>query len=401
MPEVPGYQQFNARHWETGALRNVLAHQGVTNPHTNEPFTEAMLLGIGGGISVLYFVFEYEGHPPHLYLGTRNPEDVIGAVGERLGLPVNVQETTSAKKAAANLTSALAAGRPAIVWANVYDLPYTALPGIGFPGMFPIVVYGYDEATGLAHIADRARVPLTVTTRELDTARGAQGSTKHRLITLGAPEGLDRLPAAVEAGIRSAMTIFTEGWTKGPKSNFGLAALRKWAALVADPGDKKGWPHVFPPGPHLYDALVMTYEAIEGMGSGGAAARPLYADFLDEAADVLGKPDLGVASAKFRASGARWIALAQALLPEEVAPLRETRELLRRRHDLFITQGMASLDERRAISERLATIKTDMATEFPLSAGEVTTFYEELRARILAVYEVEAAAVQAVQNALP
>lgn len=400
MPEVAGYKQFNAFHWETGALRNVLAHQGVVNPQTNEPFTEAMLFGVGGGISVLYFVFEYEGHAPHVYLGTRNPEDGIGAVGERLGIPVNVQETASGKKAAATLNSALAAGRPAIVWANISGLPYTALPAFDFPGMFPIVVYGADEAAGLARIADRARVPLTVTLAELAAARAGQSSTKNRLITLGTPEGLDRLPAAVEAGIHAAMTIFTQGWTKGPKTNFGLAALRKWADLVADAGDKKGWPHVFPPGPHLYSALVAMYEAIEGMGTGGAAARPLYADFLDEAADVLGKPDLGQAGARFRAAGARWIALAQALLPEDVAPLRETRDLLRRRNELFITQGMASLDERRALTARLEAIKGDMATEFPLSASETTALLAELRTRILAVHEVEQAAVQAVQDVL-
>ena len=379
----------------------MLAHQGVVNPQTNEPFTEAMLLGIGGGISVLYFVFEYEGHPPHLYLGTRNPEDGIGAVGERLGIPVNVQETSSGKKAAANLTSALAAGRPAIVWANIYGLPYAALPGIGFPGMFPIVVYSYDEAAGLARIADHARVPLTTTTGELAAARAAQGSIKHRMITLGPPERLDQLPAAVEAGIRAATTIFTQGWTKGPKTNFGLAALRKWADLVADTGDKKGWPHVFPPGPHLYSALVMMYEAIEGMGTGGAAARPLYADFLDEAADVLTEPDLGQAGARFRTAGARWIALAEALLPEAVAPFRETRTLLGRRHELFVTQGMASLDERRTIGDRLEAIKADMTTDFPLSASEATALLEELRTRILAVHEAEQAAVQAVQNVVP
>ena len=47
---VQDYAQFGGKHCETGSLKNVLAHLGVTAPHTGRPFSEEMLLGIGGGV---------------------------------------------------------------------------------------------------------------------------------------------------------------------------------------------------------------------------------------------------------------------------------------------------------------------------------------------------------------
>src|SRR5258706_10312420 len=44
----------------TPALRTMLAHAGVRAPHTGEPFSEAMLFGIAGGIGVGVFAFHYQ-----------------------------------------------------------------------------------------------------------------------------------------------------------------------------------------------------------------------------------------------------------------------------------------------------------------------------------------------------
>ncbi|MFL5800856.1 MAG: hypothetical protein ACJ8CR_03865 [Roseiflexaceae bacterium] len=56
-----------AAHWHmpgnvpaTTALRIILAHAGVYAPHTDQPFSEAMLFGIAGGIGVGVFSFFYE-----------------------------------------------------------------------------------------------------------------------------------------------------------------------------------------------------------------------------------------------------------------------------------------------------------------------------------------------------
>ena len=117
MTILPNYNEFAGRHWETGTLRNALAYQGVKAPHTGQPVSEALLLGVSGGITVGYFTFEYKGYLPHLALLTRNTFDPLDTILDRVPLPREVRQTTNPSKGDANLMDALDSGRPAIVWA--------------------------------------------------------------------------------------------------------------------------------------------------------------------------------------------------------------------------------------------------------------------------------------------
>src|SRR5918992_5044544 len=92
---IEGYSQFGGTHWESGSVRNVLAHQGVLAAN-GEPLSEAMLMGISGGVAVLYFVFEYEGHEPQVFIGTRYVEpavDTPDTMYKRIGIEAGVMET--------------------------------------------------------------------------------------------------------------------------------------------------------------------------------------------------------------------------------------------------------------------------------------------------------------------
>jgi hypothetical protein len=57
MPILPHYNEFKGRHWETGTVRNYYAYRGVKAPHTNEPYTEALLMGVSAGAVMGYFTF--------------------------------------------------------------------------------------------------------------------------------------------------------------------------------------------------------------------------------------------------------------------------------------------------------------------------------------------------------
>jgi hypothetical protein len=360
-----------------------------------------MLLGLAGGVSAMYFVFEYEGYEPHIFIGTRNHEDNISAACNRLGITLEVRETTSSHKAAENLTAALGAGHPAIVWANMYVLPHNAMPPFDFPAMSPIVVYGYDTGSDKVYLADRAHSPLEATASDLAEARAAQGSLKHRLITFGAVSDADLRGAARQA-IGSCAALLLDGPADLPRfrSNFGLGALEKWARLVADEKDKKGWAKIFPRGSALYSVLLLGYEQIELWGTGGSAARPMYADFLEEVAPILGVPALNDASTLFRESGKRWSELAAAMLPAHAPQLREALDLTLKKHKLFTEGGMATVKERRRIAERLTALKAEASADFPMSESEVRALREELRERILDVHEAEKEAASALRSAV-
>ena len=152
MNNIGKLQRFNGRHWETGSIHNALALQGYIAPHTGEPFSEALLLGVSGGITFGYFTFEYKGYLPHFALLTRNTFDPFPTILERLGIVQDVRQTDKVEIAEKNLTEALSSGLFPILWADQFSLPYNGLPDDkGTWGMAPILAVDQSgEDVGIA-----------------------------------------------------------------------------------------------------------------------------------------------------------------------------------------------------------------------------------------------------------
>ena len=396
MPILENYNEFAGRHYETGSLRDALAWEGVRAPHTGEALSEALLLGISGGIAFGYFTFHYQGYPPHLVLLTRNTFDPLQTIYERLAIPRDVRQTASADRGAANLRSALEEGHAAIVQADAFSLPWTLLPPDERNwGMAPLLVYGLDDEH--AWIAGPSSQPLVIPAATLAAARGRVKKEKFRVTTPGAPD-FSRLPDAVEAGIRQCLALFTEPPPRGSKKNFGLAALEHWAQLLTNTRNKQSWARYFAPGRDLMMALAGNHTQpgafswIETWGFDGME-RAAYADFLDEAAVILERPALEDAAAGFRHSHAQWRQLAQMLLPEEVPALAETRQLLQRRYALLDEQGMDALPEMRRCHERQSAIFDTLSEDFPMTEAELVSFREGLAGQVLAIRATEGEAL--------
>src|SRR6185503_6702543 len=129
------------------AMRNTLAHAGVTAPHTGAPLTEAMCLGIAGGIGVGYsFCPSIPGHGTGTGLSAvgryrvfTTSADYYDGLFSRLGIKTDVKETTGEKGAYKNLREAIAAGKPAIVWSA--PPPFGGGYWVGCYGMYSMVVH--------------------------------------------------------------------------------------------------------------------------------------------------------------------------------------------------------------------------------------------------------------------
>lgn len=400
MPILDNYQQFNGRHWETGTVANFLAYTGVKAPHTGRPYSEALLMGVSGGAVMGYFSFAYEGYDPHARILTRNTFDPLDTMLARLGIVQNRLHTTNPAKAVTNLVDTLEGGEPAIVWADFFSLPYNAFPyDEGMWGMFPILVYGYDETAATAHIADRARVPLTISTEALHKARARVKKDKFRILTLEPPIP-DKLPGAVQAGIWDCLKLFTEKPPKGSKNNFGLAAYDNWAKLLTKPKTRLSWAREFPRGRKLLAGLMGAFHDINCFGKVGCAERDVYADFLDEASLILDRPALQTAAAEFRRSAVAWEALSQALLPANMPLLGEMAHIQLAQRDLLLNQGSAATDEIRQLKTREKALLVQAESQFPLGEQEVEEFQAGLAERVLQIQAVEETAVSHLRQAM-
>jgi hypothetical protein len=400
MTILEDYTQFDGLHWETGTVRNFLAYRGVTAPHTGRPYSEALLLGISGGAVMGYFTFAYEGYDPMARILTRNTFDPWERMLSRLGVAQDVRQTTGAAKGVANLRETLADGLPAIVWADMWSLPYNALTyDAGMWGMMPILVYGYNEDGDMVRVADRARVGLTVTPAALAEARGRIKKDRQRIVTLGAPDPA-RLAAAVSAGIRDCIALYSEKPPKGARHNFGLAAYDWWAEQLRNPRARRSWAREFPRGVRLWAGLTSAFSDIRTFGKDSPAERAMYADFLDEAAVILERPALGAAASEFRRSSAAWGVLSEIMLPASDAVLGESGRLILGRHDAFLACGNDARAEMVAADVRLAELRGAAAEAFPLDADAVVGLQGRMAEQLLAIREIEARAVDLMRAAM-
>ncbi|MBX2804282.1 MAG: BtrH N-terminal domain-containing protein [Myxococcales bacterium] len=310
-----------ARHDQTFALSRALAAMEIVDPRTDAPYSEAWLLGLGGGISAQVNTFVYEGADPTLYVGTRcNPQyaytaDFVVRAAEALGLQTRTFETGGAKTARSQLQQALQTG-PALVWVGREAL--LGVPERG--GATPWVVLVDDAHDGGFHVRDCMAGTLEVPEEQLLAARGRLRKAKHRVVALhGTPRSDPRkaVPAAVRtclddlAGKRVLMA--------GYERNFGLIALDRWRDDVRASG-KRGWRARFAPGRPLMAGCRFAYLWIERV-TGGGGFRPLYADFLQEA----GHEQL---AATYRELGSAWTALADRMCDPGVPLLAELRRAM-------------------------------------------------------------------------
>ncbi len=388
------YAQFGGANPETASLAHLLEYHRILSPLDGKPFSETMLLGIGGGIGGGYFLFEF-GKQANVYIGSRhlwqNPKQYLEQLCLRLGVPYAFTETAGAKAAAKNLKDAIASGHPPITWVDLANLPYAFLPK-SLSGMVYhfIVVYGLDEEKNLAYLADRAPAGLTVTLEQLANARSRISSNKNRLLTVEKPKKKIDLKAAILSGIRACL----DELNNAKISNFGLPAIAKWGDLVNNPKDKKGWPQVFAEADgYFYSALRWSFAYIETYQTPGAAFRGMYADFLDQAAPITGLSVLTDAAASYRALAEEWHSLADAFLPASSPPLQSLRDLVMRRHTLFAEQGAGPQIQETA--ESIEASLKEIAANPPLTANDRSALFSDLQQRIRKIHqgEIEASAL--------
>ncbi|MEL6330027.1 MAG: DUF4872 domain-containing protein [Planctomycetota bacterium] len=302
---------------DTNALRLILEAAGVRAPHTGQPFSEAMLFGLCGGVGFLYAVFEYKGFPPLLSVLTRYdtvPDTFIAGGLERLGLPATTSQTASAAKARQALDDALESGLPALCTIDRVTLADENASRTEMAGGAPDVVAVLAREGDDLLIADGPAEPRRVGADHFAKARAAHKKSKQRLVSIadGTPgPSADQLAAAVRDAVRNTADRYTNAPFKGFASNMGLAGLEKWRRLVTDERDPKGWPSVFAESAHACDAFRRTFQGIEHEFTSPAAGRPMQAEFLAEAAELTGNEKLAEASRAFESAGRAWRAVSE------------------------------------------------------------------------------------------
>ena len=398
MPTLPNFTQFKGNYWDTASIRSVLDYQGAIAPHTGEPYNEAMMLGISGGIAFGYFTFHYKGYDPQVNLLTRNTFDPMQRIFDRLGIEVKQVRTASPDRAAKNIVKAIESGKAPIIRPDIYSLDYYGFPPDDMTwGCMPMVCFGFDP-DGDAMLADRSRLPWNVPAADLIKAMGRVKKDRYGLMLLGEPDN-DLLPAAIRAGLRDTVQLMLEKPPKGAARNFGIKALQYWQDMLKGSG-KGSWKREYGAGAAMMAAHTSAYTFLTpAFGKTFHADRDLYADFLRQAAVALEEDALNDVAALYDKAAKAWENVIYDLLPTHIWEFERAVLAIDRAANSFRFAGPNEYGIPAGNRDELASrIKNADEAFVEYSEAELDAVREKLRKRVMTVRRAENRAVLALKE---
>jgi hypothetical protein len=383
-----GYTLRGGTHPETAVLANTLANAGVTIG--GEQVSEELILGAGGGLGAGYILWQFKGHRPIVTLGFRNqwqyPNRWVAKTCARLGVEATVSETSGHITALRTLRQALSKEGPRpLVWIDAQEVGYWHFPD-RLSGIFGYPVVVIDERDEHFSIDDRNSAPLTIDDATMRRARGRITSYRNRLVTFDSPAQIP-MGIVVEA-VRTGMEEQV-GHLGSPSDSFSLPTWRKWARMLTDDKNKKGWRNAFADQKGLFGVLLTIYESIEASGFGGGSLRGLYASFLHTASDLLDHPGLARVSDAYRDLDKQWLDLAKRVAPSREEPFSRARELIDSLHQHVLDGGDAERPAADLTAKELWRLRDALDEEPVFDESTFEGRVEELGQDIHALYEAE------------
>jgi hypothetical protein len=254
-----------------------------------------MAFGIGNGLTFVYVpIIKIDGMPLVAY--RMLPKGIIKTLGKRLGLGINIQKYSNPASAKKELIEMLDAGKLVGLQTSVYYLPYFP-PEMRFHfNAHNILVYGHDE--GGFFISDPVfEYPVRVDLDGLDKARFARGVFAPK----GASYTIEKIPESIDLSkaIKKAIARTCNMMLYTPFPWVGLGGIRrmKRAILKLPKHPNKRYMSLY------FGHIIRMQEEI---GTGGGGFRFMYAAFLSESADVLGRDELKTASLMMGEAGDAW-----------------------------------------------------------------------------------------------
>lgn len=382
MTLLPGYPAFSGLHDGFRALANVAGQSGFVDQRNRRPFSEAMWLGLAGGLGCGYILWEFKAlQSAVLTLGFsyrwNYPKEVLRQVVARVGAEPCTYESGGQKAAAKKLASLHEQGIAPLALVDPYFLPHRGVPDhCEGCGGARVVICGREGDDWLVHDGGLFLVPDAA----LQAARRRIGSYKHFLLWFGPLREPYDLHHAVLEGVRDHVAHLQRN-----SLSFSIGAVAKWAKLMTHEKDAKGWRRVFAQGNGLYSALVSLYRGVEIDSQGGL--RGLYADFLAEAAELVAPLDAAVTP--YREAQACWRRLAEHAL----AALPETQNLLVQRREALNGGDVHALAE---INHALESLRVGYDGVFREPAG----LFEQLQDDLNAIVSAETAALKVLAEAV-
>ncbi len=379
-------------HPPTAGLARMFRYKNILNPITGKPFSEAFLLGVGGGLDAAYILFQFK-HLPHpiLVLGFRNQwnqtEFFLENLTSRLNMVVQFNTFDDDRSAEKALQETIKKGNPPIVWVDKACLPYHQFPST-MQGLtnHQVVVYGRDAKLWRLYLDDMSSQPLEIREKAFTKARANLSQNNYLSMVLDRADSLHErdLQKAIIEGVQECTVRLTR-----PIKTIGISNLTNWAEKMIDHHNRQGWPQVFRDRKGLFPALIAIYESIKLNGTGGFALRKLYSDFLQEAAEIINNPALNAVAGQYLQLSNHWSGLADNALPSKIPVFDRAKNLLNKKYKVYREGDLKSYHD---TTKDLDELKAKIAPGFPLDNEQVNQLFTRLSGQVKLIAELEMSA---------
>ncbi len=300
----------SGKHCITNSLKQIFAFNGFY-------ISEAMLLGLGSGLS--WFYMENKAVPFPIISGRTKPLDFENALSDNIGIKIKVNKTSSVKKAWDGLLRMIEYNKPVMLYVDMPYLNYLNMPKDAHFGGHSVVVYGIDEINEVVYVSDRdgkdnqlkvngkilANDFYLVPIEELVAARNSKhgpfpAQNKWLEFDFNSFNGI------TSEMIHKAINKNLEELLNPPVKNLSISGIEKFSKAVlrwCDFSNTK-----------LKASAINNFFMIdERGGTGGAAFRSMYADFLQEASTICNEKTLDMLGKDYLAITKDWNILATGL----------------------------------------------------------------------------------------
>ncbi len=272
---IENYHHKMAAHCESGSITSLLNHAGLK-------ITEPMVFGISSGIFFGYF-HNMKSFTFPTFIVRNKPGQMRRNLEKRTGVRFNTRDFKDQGSGQEALDLLISKGVPAATQVDFFYLDYVPSWERVHINVHFLVVIGKEN--DVYKVSDSYfPQPVDLPVKSMNNARFAHGNMSPRgfiFYPRYVPETFD-YEKAIRKGIKKACFYML----KIPIPFLGIKGMRMFAKKITD------WPAMARDTEHLSHEVMKINILLEDQGTGGAGFRFMYATFLQQASEIIDKPEL-------------------------------------------------------------------------------------------------------------
>ena len=307
---IKDFEPFIGQHCETTTTGSLIKQIGID-------LSEPMLFGIGEGLGYIFWNMKIMDFP---FIGGRvKPDALTENICRNLNLNLEVNETSSIKKAWNNVKSNIDKGKAVGLKLDCYHLDYFTNK-IHFAGHYASI-YGYDDKLAYLNDTNQQGRDARTTLKSLELARNEKGpmSSRNRSYTISKSSELPGLSHVIKQAIHNNAAEFLNP----PIQNIGYKGIYKISSEI------KKW---FKTSKDIKKDFQTSASLMERGGTGGSLFRNIYRDFLKEGGELIQSDVLLNASEEYDVIAKLWKTVADLFdkigETEDIKYVNEASEIL-------------------------------------------------------------------------